>query len=47
VLVNRPIVSSPKGVRLCRPSEIVFDLLANPKIVSFTKESGEIIKPQS
>ncbi len=30
VLVNRPIVCSPKGVRLCRPSELVVDLLANP-----------------
>ena len=43
VLVNRPIVCTPKGVRLCRPSEVVFDLLANP-VATFTKEDGEVIK---
>ena len=32
VLVNRPIICTPKGVKLCRPSERVLDLLANPKI---------------
>ena len=40
VLVNRPFVVSPKGIRLCRPSELVFDLLDNPP-VSFTKEDGQ------
>ena len=42
VLVNRPIVASPKGVRLCRPSEVVLDLLDNvPE--TFTKEDGEVV----
>ncbi|MEO0327168.1 MAG: arsenate reductase family protein [Pseudomonadota bacterium] len=42
VLVNRPIVASHKGVRLCRPSETVYELLENPP-ESFTKEDGEVI----
>ena len=41
VLVNRPIVCSPKGVRLCRPSEVVLDLLKNGDTIAFTKEDGE------
>ena len=40
VLVNRPIVCSPRGVALCRPSEKVFPLLANPPS-EFVKEDGE------
>jgi len=44
VLVNRPIVCSPKGVKLCRPSEIVLDLLADPNFGLFKKEDGEIVK---
>ena len=40
VLVNRPIVCSPKGVKLCRPSEEVYSLLDNPP-TEFTKEDGE------
>ncbi len=40
ILINRPIVETPKGTRLCRPSEMVFDLLATP-VQSFTKENGE------
>jgi len=47
VLVNRPIVCSPKGVKLCRPSEIVLDLLANPNLGSFKKEDGEIVKTKT
>ncbi|MEP2979206.1 MAG: arsenate reductase (glutaredoxin) [Lentilitoribacter sp.] len=43
VLVNRPIVCSPKGVKLCRPSEEVLQLLAN-EITEFTKEDGERVK---
>ena len=43
VIVNRPIVSSPKGVRLCRPSERVLGLLDNP-VADFTKEDGEQVK---
>uniref|UniRef100_B0T3M8 Arsenate reductase n=1 Tax=Caulobacter sp. (strain K31) TaxID=366602 RepID=B0T3M8_CAUSK len=42
ILVNRPIVVTPKGVALCRPSERVFDLLeVAPE--SFTKEDGEVV----
>ena len=40
VLINRPIVVSPKGVRLCRPSEAVLDLLP-PQQTAFCKEDGE------
>lgn len=40
ILINRPIVVSPKGVRLCRPSERVLDLLP-PQKGAFTKEDGE------
>ena len=43
ILVNRPIVVTPKGVKLCRPSEIVLDLL-DRKPASFTKEDGEVVK---
>jgi arsenate reductase len=46
ILVNRPIVITPKGTRLCRPSELVLDLLANSDIASFTKEDGEGIPPR-
>jgi len=40
ILINRPIVVSPKGVRLCRPSEAVLDLLPPPRR-AFSKEDGE------
>ena len=40
VIVNRPIVSSAKGVRLCRPSELVLGLLDHP-VSEFIKEDGE------
>lgn len=43
VLVNRPIVETPKGVQLCRPSEAVYDLLEEPP-AAFTKEDGEIVR---
>ncbi|WP_075657096.1 arsenate reductase (glutaredoxin) [Pseudochrobactrum sp. B5] len=42
ILMNRPIVVSPRGAALCRPSELVLDLLENP-VASFTKEDGEQI----
>lgn len=42
ILINRPIVVSPRGAALCRPSELVLDLLENP-VASFTKEDGEQI----
>ena len=42
ILLNRPIVVTPKGVRLCRPSELVIDLLP-PQRGEFFKENGERI----
>jgi arsenate reductase len=42
ILINRPIVVTPKGVKLCRPSEEVIDLLP-PQLGAFTKEDGERI----
>lgn len=44
ILINRPIVVSAKGVKLCRPSELVLDILENPSIGAFTKEDGEVVK---
>lgn len=41
ILINRPIVASPLGVKLCRPSETVLDLLANPQLGAMSKEDGE------
>ncbi|MDT2024370.1 arsenate reductase (glutaredoxin) [Methylocella sp. CPCC 101449] len=41
ILMNRPIVVSSLGVKLCRPSEAVLDLLPNPQLAAFTKEDGE------
>jgi len=46
ILINRPIVSTSKGVRLCRPSELVLDLLDRPPS-SFTKENGERVTRQT
>lgn len=43
ILINRPIVVTPKGVRLCRPSEAVLDILPNPDIGQFVKEDGEVV----
>lgn len=43
ILLNRPIVVTPKGTRLCRPSEAVLDLLP-PMTGSFTKEDGEVVQ---
>jgi arsenate reductase len=43
ILVNRPIVVTPKGAKLCRPSELVLALLDRPP-ASFTKEDGEIVR---
>jgi len=40
ILINRPIVVTPKGVKLCRPSEAVLDLLDHP-VANFAKEDGE------
>ena len=44
ILINRPIVVTPKAVKLCRPSEAVLDLLPNPHIGRFVKEDGEVIE---
>ena len=41
ILINRPIVVTPLGVRLCRPSELVLDILPQPQLGAFTKEDGE------
>lgn len=43
ILINRPIVVTAKGARLCRPSEVVLEILENPGIGTFTKEDGEKI----
>ena len=43
ILISRPIVATPKGVRLCRPSERALDILPNPAIGRFVKEDGEVI----
>jgi arsenate reductase len=43
ILINRPIVVTPKGVKLCRPSEAVLEILPNGKIGRFVKEDGEVI----
>mgnify|MGYP003679067814 FL=1 len=43
ILINRPIVIGPRGTRLCRPSELVLDVLASADIGEFTKEDGEVI----
>ena len=44
ILVNRPIVATPRGVKLCRPSEQVLDLL-DRRPAAFAKEDGEIVIP--
>ena len=41
ILINRPLVVSPLGVKLCRPSEAVLDILPAPQLGAFTKEDGE------
>ena len=43
ILINRPIVVSPLGTRLCRPSEQVLDLLPQPQQAAFTKEDGQAV----
>ena len=56
VLMNRPIVVTPLGTRLCRPSELVLDILPSPQLAPLAKEDGEplidaegrrVIPPQS
>ncbi len=44
ILVNRPFVQTPKGARLCRPSEVVLEILpAKPKGETFKKEDGQVV----
>jgi arsenate reductase len=43
ILINRPIVVTPLGVKLCRPSETVLDLLPAPQRGEFRKEDGEVV----
>ena len=47
ILLNRPIVVTPLGARLCRPSEAVLDILPNPQQGPFTKEDGEVVVDES
>ena len=43
ILMNRPIVVTPLGTRLCRPSEVVLEILPSPQKGPFSKEDGEIV----
>ncbi len=43
VLINRPVVVTSLGVKLCRPSEVVLDILPNPQRGAFAKEDGELV----
>lgn len=43
ILINRPIVVTPRGTKLCRPSESVLDLLPSPQLAPFAKEDGEVV----
>ena len=43
ILINRPIVVTPIGTKLCRPSEVVLDILVDPQRGAFTKEDGAVV----
>lgn len=43
ILINRPIVVTPLGAKLCRPSELVLDILPSPQQGAFSKEDGEVV----
>ena len=43
ILINRPIVVTPLGTKLCRPSEALLDILVEPQLGAFTKEDGEVV----
>ena len=43
ILINRPIVVTPSGTKLCRPSEVVLDILVDAQRGAFTKEDGEVV----
>lgn len=44
ILIERPLVETPLGVRLCRPSEVVLDILPKPLPGDYVKEDGEVVK---
>jgi arsenate reductase len=46
ILINRPIVATARGVKLCRPSGTALDILPNPDIGRFVKEDGEAVAPR-
>ena len=46
ILINRPFVVTDLGIKLCRPSELVLDLLSAPQLNAFSKEDGELIIDQ-
>ncbi|MBD8066919.1 arsenate reductase (glutaredoxin) [Devosia sp. PTR5] len=43
ILITRPFVETPHGVRLCRPSEVVLEILPEARTIPFTKEDGEVV----
>jgi arsenate reductase len=43
ILMNRPVVVTPLGAKLCRPSEAVLDILPDPQRAAFSKEDGEAV----
>ncbi len=43
ILINRPFVETPPGVRLCRPSEVLLEILPEALGIPFTKEDGEVV----
>lgn len=43
ILINRPLVVTPMGTRLCRPSEIVLEILPRPQQAAFAKEDGQVV----
>ena len=43
ILINRPVVLTPLGARLCRPSEVVLEILPDPQQAAFNKEDGEAV----
>ena len=47
IFINRPLVETPLGTRLCRPSEVVLDILAKPLTEDFVKEDGEVVIARS
>lgn len=44
ILINRPLVETPLGARLCRPSEVVLEILPDPLRTDFVKEDGEVVR---